>query len=316
MVKKVVWLMLLLTALTSNAWGQSIAGKYRVQVKGVNIFLDRPQGRRPINDQTTLKVEQQGDRITMEFGAFGGASPATIFKGKVGNGRFSAVWWYQGSAHETKVLWGSVRKQKLRGRMIYPRVAHRQGLVPGWVEVDFEATRQLKVKPLGKIDMDKGPMVHAPGEPVSAKEDCLGFDPRRLEIRAETGRYLMTDGRSRMKIFPNRQEASQALRTIRRYGMDQHCFVGRPDPSMEYWPVQGRAPAGSMQREDCIAFDPRRLRLKKDGSQWLLTDGRSRMRIFPNRREAEQALSIIRRYQFNQTCYIGRPDPSMTYFRK
>ncbi|MGD9365472.1 MAG: hypothetical protein PVH87_07235 [Desulfobacteraceae bacterium] len=319
MVKKVLWVMLLTTVFAATAWSQNISGEYSVKVKGTNVFLDRSPSRQHITDQTTLKVEQRGERVTMEFGAFGGASPATIFKGKAGNGRFAAVWWYQGSAHETKVLWGSIRNRKLHGRLIYPRVAYRQGLVPGWVEIDFEAVKKRKVKPLkpvGRVDRGEGPVVHAPGEPVSLHEDCLGFDPRRLELKAESGRYLMTDGRSRMKMFPNRREARLALKTIRHYGMDQHCFVGRPDPSMEYWPVDGRAPSGSFQGEDCIGFDPGRLRLKREGSQWLMTDGRSRMRMFPNRREAEQSLAIIRKYHFNQTCYIGRPDPSMTYFRK
>ena len=314
MVKKSLIAMLLVAVYASTAWAQNISGLYNVTVKGSNIFTDRSPSRKQINDQTTLKVEQQGDRVTMEFGGFGGASAATIFKGKTGNGHFAAVWWYQGNANETKVLWGSVRQHKLHGTMIYPRVADRQGLVPGWVEITFVATRKATVKPLKP--MDRGPVVHAPGESTALKEDCLGFDPGRLQLKAESGQYLMTDGRSRMKMFPNREEARLALKTIRHFGMDQHCFIGRPDPSMEYWTSGGRAPAGKAPQQDCIGFDPGRLRLKREGSKWLMTDGRSRMRMFPNRGEAEQALAVIKKYGFNQTCYVGRPDPSMTYFKR
>ncbi len=283
----------LVALFAAPVFAQNIAGEYQVTVKGTNVFLDRSPATRSISDTTTLKVSQSGDRVTMEFGSFGGASAATVFKGKVGNKRFAAVWWYQGSDHETKVLWGSVSGTRLLGRMIYPRVAYRPGLVPGWLEIAFTARKT-----------------------PALREDCLSFDPSRLEVRRDNNRWLLTDGRSRMKLFDNRSEAIQALNAIKHYGMDKHCYIGRPDPSMEYWLVGNRAPSGSMPNEDCIAFNPANLRISQEGSQWLMTDGRTRMRMFPNRQEAEQALAVIRKHGFNRTCYIGRPDPSMTYFRK
>jgi hypothetical protein len=150
----------------------------------------------------------------------------------------------------------------------------------------------------------------------SVTEDCLGLDPGKLRIQQDGGRWLLTDARSRMKLFPNRGEADAALATIRHYRMNDHCFVGRPDPSMEYWLVSNQAPTGARSGEDCIAFALTRLRVVDESGRWLMTDGGSRMRVFPNQQEAEQALEIIRKYGFNRTCYIGRPDPSMTYFRK
>ena len=284
---------------------QNIAGEYQVRVKGENVLLDRSPASQSISDTTTLKVSQSGDRVTMEFGSFGSASAATIFKGKVGNQRFAAVWWYQGSDHETKVLWGSVSGDTLKGRMIYPRVAYRGGLVPGWVEIAFTARKTTAQRE------ETGPR-----QDTAQREDCLGFAPNRLEVRRDNNGWLLTDGRSRMKVFDNRNEAIRTLNTIKHYGMNKHCFIGRPDPSMEYWLVGNNAPSGPMPQEDCIAFNPANLRIRKEGNQWLMTDGRSRMRMFPNRQEAEQALDIIRQYGFNRTCYIGRPDPSMTYFRK
>ncbi len=294
---------------------KTIAGDYAVKLKGADIFMDRRPVNQPIDDRTTLKVIQQGDRITMEFGAIGAASPATIFKGRTGNGRFAAVWWYKASAHETKVVWGTIGQNRLDGRMIYPRVADGATSGPGWLEVSFEAKRTKPSRPPGRIDPGRGPLVQAPGERLDIQEDCLPFEPRQLQVKAEAGRYLLTDGRSRMKVFPNQAEARSALKTIQHYGMDRHCFVGRPDPSMEYWLADGQAPSGSLAHEDCIAFDPGRLELKREGSRWLLTDGRSRMRLFSDRQEAERALRLIRHYGFTRTCYIGRPDPSMIYFR-
>lgn len=152
--------------------------------------------------------------------------------------------------------------------------------------------------------------------PPSLREDCLSLKPNNLKIKSDGGRWLLTDGRSRIKMFDNRSEADLALKTIRHYGINKQCFVGRPNPSMEYWLVGNNAPSGRLSKEDCLSFDPVRLQIRQDGRQWLMTDGRSRMRMFPNREEAEQAVAIIRNYGFNQTCYIGRPGPSVTYFRK
>lgn len=321
MLKKAVLATWLIAAMVVCAHAQNIAGDYGVAVIGTNVFMDRPENRQRVDDRTTLKVTQQGDDITMELGAIGDASKATIFKGKTGSDRFAAVWWYKGYPHETKVLWGMVHEDRLKGHMIFPRASSGRGLQPGWLQISFEAVKKPAAKPpapVGNIRLDKGQglVVGAPGESLSFKEDCLGFDPRKVGITAESGGVLMTDGRSRMKMFPNTQEASRAFNTIRHYGMDQHCFVGRPDPSMEYWTAKGKTPKGRMENEDCIAFDPGRLQLKPEGSKWLMTDGRSRMRTFPNRKEAEQALAIIKKYGFDKTCYVGRPGPSMTYFRK
>ncbi len=276
-------------------WSQNIAGSYNVKVSGTNVYLDRTPVAQPINDTTTMKITQNGDKITVDFGTFAGASAATTFKGKVGNKHFSAVWWYKGYAYETKVIWGAVSGKTLKGKMIYPRVAYRPGLVPGWVEISFSATRS------GSTAM---------------KQDCLEFNPKNVVIKKEGNQYLLTDGRSRMKMFPNRKEATQALKTIKHYQLNRHCFVGRPDPSLEYWLANNSAPKGALPQEDCIAFNPAKLKIKKEGSQWLMTDGRSRMIMFPDEKEARQALEIIKKYGFNRTCYIGRPDPSMVYFRK
>ena len=156
-----------------------------------------------------------------------------------------------------------------------------------------------------------------PPEPgVPFDEDCLGFDPARLTVRQEGSAWLLTDGSSRMMAFPSASEARQAVRAIRAYDLDSRCFVGRPDPSFEYWRADGQSPEGALRGEDCLAFDPASLSVRPDGAGWLLTSGRSRMKTFPNQAEAERALQVIGAYGFTQTCYVGRPDPSLTYLRR
>ena len=151
---------------------------------------------------------------------------------------------------------------------------------------------------------------------VDVTEDCIGFRTESLEIRAEGTVFLLTDGSSRMKLFPNRPEAERALKIIHLYGINKHCFVGRPDPALEYWLNGDQGPQGEIENEDCISFNPDNLSIRPFGTLFLLVDGSHSLVSFPNVNEAETARKIILKYRFNQFCFVGRPDPSMTYFRR
>jgi hypothetical protein len=151
---------------------------------------------------------------------------------------------------------------------------------------------------------------------VDVTEDCLQFQTNQVVIRQEGNQFLMTDGRSRMKMFPNRAEAEQALRIIRHYNMNSHCFVGRPGPSVEYWLVNNSSPQGAMSGEDCVSFNPDNLTIKQSGRNFLLMDGSHSLLSFPNRDEAETTRKIILKHRFNRSCFVGRPGPSMNYFRR
>jgi hypothetical protein len=57
--------------------------------------------------------------------------------------------------------------------------------------------------------------------------------------------------------------------------------------------------------EDCLAYNPRALRIEDEGAQgWLLTDGASRMLMLDNRADAERALALARRHTAH--CFVGR----------
>lgn len=138
----------------SGANAQPIAGDYAVTVTGTNHYFDITPATQPISATTTMNITQTGDKINVTFGAFAGAFTATLFKGKVGNNLFSAIWWFQGSPDEAHVIWGKVvpNENKLTGSLIYPRVSARSDpppgsprLVPGYVYVDFEAVKQVKM---------------------------------------------------------------------------------------------------------------------------------------------------------------------------
>lgn len=62
---------------------------------------------------------------------------------------------------------------------------------------------------------------------------------------------------------------------------------------------------GGVSRQDCLSYDPSRLRIVNEGAGgWLLTDGGSRMLTLDNRADAERALALARRHTAH--CFIGR----------
>ncbi|MEE9381701.1 MAG: M12 family metallopeptidase, partial [Hyphomonadaceae bacterium] len=73
--------------------------------------------------------------------------------------------------------------------------------------------------------------------------------------------------------------------------------------------------------EDCTFFNPDRLSISAvGGGKWRLDerlqDGRTHniAIVGDNRVEGEQALALARTHRFDQICFVGRPDASMTYF--
>jgi murein DD-endopeptidase MepM/ murein hydrolase activator NlpD len=66
-------------------------------------------------------------------------------------------------------------------------------------------------------------------------EDCLAFNPSAIRIEALSGgQYRMVSGSQAMFVFPGMLEAGNALSAIRKHGFTRTCFVGRPDPSLQY----------------------------------------------------------------------------------
>ena len=147
-------------------------------------------------------------------------------------------------------------------------------------------------------------------------EDCLSINPANVSVRQSGANWLVVDGSRSMFAAPNKTEADQIVKIIKHYGLNKSCFVGRPDPSMQYLLKGTAAPTGIFTGEDCIGFNPANLTIKQEGSTFLLSDGSSRMMVFPNKAEADHALAMIKKYGFNRTCYVGRPGPSLQYMRK
>jgi len=152
-------------------------------------------------------------------------------------------------------------------------------------------------------------------------QDCVNFDHNRVKARRVNGRWKVVDrnhwimdfGRSRS----DRSEAIKARNIIKHYDLTKMCFIGRPNPSMTYFLVNNRVPQGAFNGEDCISFNRNNLGVRRIGSNWVLTDGNSSMIAFGNKRnEANAALRRVRSLQATKQCFVGRPGPSMRYFRR
>ncbi|NJO63198.1 MAG: hypothetical protein HC836_34755 [Richelia sp. RM2_1_2] len=155
--------------------------------------------------------------------------------------------------------------------------------------------------------------------PQATKEDCLAFNPNNIAVKKVNNSWKIIEGSNHwMFDFGNkRDEALSAYKTIKHYGMNKSCFVGRPDPSFKYLLVNNRAPVGSLQGEDCVAFDPNRTTVRNVNGRWTIVDGNHLMFNFgSNKDEALESLKIIKKYNFTRSCFVGRPDPSFSYLRR
>jgi hypothetical protein len=152
--------------------------------------------------------------------------------------------------------------------------------------------------------------------PGPCKEDCITFNPTTVTVKQSGTKWLVVSGASSMFSAPNKAEAEKIVKIIKHYGLNKSCFVGRPDPSFQYLLKNTASPSGTFTGEDCIAFNPNNLQIKKEGTQYVMINGVSRMFMFPNKQEADQTLAMIKKYGFNRTCYVGRPDASLQYMRK
>lgn len=150
------------------------------------------------------------------------------------------------------------------------------------------------------------------------QHDFIPFNPAMAKVIQAGGRWkIEVEGMWLLDFGSSKAEAQQALKIIKHYKMNTQCFVGRPGPSMEFYLVNGQAPSGPMAGEDAISFNPANIEARYVSGRWKVVDGNHWIMDFDqSEAEARQALSYILRYGFRFICFVGRPGPSLTYFRK
>ena len=149
-------------------------------------------------------------------------------------------------------------------------------------------------------------------------EDCISFNPQTAQVKKINGRWKIVDGNHWVFDFETKKaEADKAMQIIRHYGMNQSCYVGRPEPSFTYLLVSGNAPAGSFPGEDAVSFNPATIEVKKINGRWKIVDGSHWMFDFGSKKaEADKAFAIIKKYGFRYSCFVGRPNASFSYLRR
>jgi hypothetical protein len=155
-------------------------------------------------------------------------------------------------------------------------------------------------------------------KPAPGGEDCIDFNPALAKAEQVQGSWKVTVGSMWMLDFgADAASARKALAIIQKYKLNKQCFVGRPDPSLQYYLVGNAIPAGAAPGEDCVGFNPAKTEVKQVSGSWKIVEGSHWMFDFgANQAEARQAFALIKKYGANQSCFVGRPNAKMSYLRK
>jgi hypothetical protein len=268
----------------------------------VSVAWGDLSGRWSGNDGGTYYLRQTGSHL-LWFGEATDAPPAwsNVFSGRIHGTRIKGNWADVPKGRTTGAGDLELVLEKNGNEL---RVVNKTGgfAASRWARIatDASVTQSLKqLKPSGN-------------------KDCLRFDPVALGVRQVKGRWKIVDGDHWLFDFgPNPAAARQSLNVIRHYRMDRACFIGRPNQLFTYMLAKGGSPSGSMAGEDCVAFDPKILTVSNIQGSWKIVSGRRWLFDFgPGQTEARQALAVIRRYGFSQSCYVGRPGADFTYLRR
>ena len=145
----------------------------------------------------------------------------------------------------------------------------------------------------------------------------MTFNPASTHVAHVGGDWKIVDGGHWIADFGNKHgEANKAMAIIHHYNFDRQCYVGRPGPSMTYWKRGAHVvPSHRMAGDDCIGFNLANAHVAHVGGDWKIVDGSQWIADFGNKHgEANHAMAIIHHYRMNRQCFVGRPNPSMSYW--
>ena len=127
----------------------------------------------------------------------------------------------------------------------------------------------------------------------------------------------VTDEWSRLDYEADFHELPATVASIQTFDGTDPASVRMKNPTSSGVEIQieeeisGARPAN----EDCIPLDPQNVGVERFGNDdWRVVDGNSILLAFDNSQNAEKALETIRSYGFTQQCFVGRPDPGMSYW--
>jgi len=150
-----------------------------------------------------------------------------------------------------------------------------------------------------------------PKPPVSRLERfCRPINIKGLKVK---GVHLY-NGNRRLFSFRKVVDAQKAFNILRHYNVNKRCNIG---PSFSYFLSGNTAPTGGFKGEDSIAFNPAKIQVKLINKRWKIVEGRKSLFDFGvNHTYANYAFQAIKKYGFDTVCYVGRPNPGMTYLKR
>lgn len=157
----------------------------------------------------------------------------------------------------------------------------------------------------------------SPGESENViPHECIRFDPDSVYVAGDAGGYwLAGNGGIITEVDGSRAEARLAVYIIRFYGMTEFCRIGTGRGALTYYLVNGYTPRSRSPSEDCLWFDAAGSQLLERDGQWQLVDrNATALALGRDEAAAKEAVKTIRRKDFSDICFVGRPNPSMVYF--
>jgi hypothetical protein len=151
---------------------------------------------------------------------------------------------------------------------------------------------------------------------VRAGDNLVTFDASQVELRRAEERWQIWSGTKMVKeLGTSEAEAREAITLIRQLGLSQRGVIGTRVPVMEYWLAKDKAPQGLVPAYRLLPIDRPTLRVAQVGGQWCLHDARNLWFNFSvHAADANKALEVIQRYEFNRIGYVGQAEPVMIYF--
>jgi hypothetical protein len=169
------------------------------------------------------------------------------------------------------------------------------------------------------------------------EDNCSLIEPLSINLNSDSV-WELKNNEAHLYYFPNKEEARNTLNILEHYQTTQLCQCGEgyytdnqgeENPSnnmMQYQLTEDYTGIGNNELnsyensvEDCLPFNPEKLVARKslDGNWYLIErPGHSMFGFGKDEDACKDALSVIKKYEFNQSCFLGRANASFNYLKR
>jgi hypothetical protein len=163
--------------------------------------------------------------------------------------------------------------------------------------------------------MDPAPLPSSvTGSPLTGV-NLIRFEPADLGLKRINEHYQLWAGKQFIKDLGTRErEAMEAGRLVRDLGFTQFGTIPGASPAFEFWLSNDEAAKGGFAAKTIVNFNAKALALQRVGGAWVIRDDKQLLYNFGMQEDAaKQALTIIKKFGFNQFGVVGAPQPALTY---